>query len=446
MDRYGHHSPQVFAVLTQRYAALKRRTRLVRHPPQLKTAPSANAPSLEWQPAGHKKRKPQPSRYETSPSSTPRNQPRCRTHTSAIPSTTVTSQREDILIDLGEPDEQPLPKTRVSPSNPFASLASEESSSSANSTPIHGRIGVLSPLKSTAPIGAVDQAKQEVPAKNVVSRTSTPTKQPRTANDFDDLDGLDPSFFFTPFSKPLLPSSKNLIVNSQQESGPISPLDEDVPSMKREEDEAWFEAQLGESTLPSTAQPNGTDISRQHFQQPGQLIYPLGTPVVASYRGRDSRSPVSRGSTRGRGIPRGRGGRHAHSGRQGSPSNASQRSTYNISEPDDYALNQNSTCSRGHGSRSFRGQGIYNYKQSKAHPVGENMPLVYNTTRRPSQASSEQSESRSLAAKVASAIESDKQVQSLAIYHDTAATTEWRKKGMLPGKTISLPRLNLAGE
>lgn len=444
MDRYGHHSPQVFAVLTQHYAALKRRTRLVRHQSQLKTAPSTNAPSLEWQPVGHKKRKPQPSRYEPSPRNTPRNQPRCRTHTSVIPSTTATSQREDILIDLGEPDGQPLPKTRVSSSNPFASLASEESSSSANSTPIHGRIGVLSPLKSTAPIGAVDQAKQEAPAKNVVSCTSTPTKQPRTANGFDDLDGLDPSFFFTPSSKPLLPSSKNSIVNGQQESGPISPLDEDVPSMKREEDESWFEAQLDKSTSPSTAQPKGTDISRQHFQQPGQLVYPLGTLVVASYRGRDSRSPGSRGSTRGRGTPRGHGGRHTQSGRQGSPSNVSHRSTYNISGPDDYTLNQNSTRGRGDGNRGFRGQGIY--KQSKAHPVGENIPLVHNTTRRCSQASSEQSETRSLAAKVASAIESDKQVQSLAIYHDTAATTEWRKKGMLPGKTISLPRLNLAGE
>ncbi|KAF4540391.1 DNA polymerase v family and armadillo-type fold domain-containing protein [Lasiodiplodia theobromae] len=332
--------------------------------------------AAEWQPVGHKKRKPPPSRYEPSPSNTPRNQPRCRTHTSVIPST---SQREDILIDLGEPDEQPLPKTRVSSSNPFASLASEESSFSANSTPIHGRIGVLSPLKSAAPIGADDQAKQEVPAKNVVSRTSTPTKQPRTANDFDDLDGLDPSFFFTPPSKPLLPSSKNSIVNGQQESGPISPLDQGVPSMKREEDEAWFEAQLDKSTPPSTAQPKGTDKSRQHFQQSGQLIYPLGTPVVASYRGRESRSPGSRGNTRSRGTPRGRGGRHAHSGRQGSPSNVSQRSTYNFSGSEDSVLNQNSTRGRGDGNRGFRGQGIY--KQSKADPVGKNMPSVWRKFR-----------------------------------------------------------------
>ncbi|KAL1646883.1 hypothetical protein SLS58_003018 [Diplodia intermedia] len=429
--------------------------------------------AAEWLSISPKNDDPQSSAHEPSSSHSSRNQLRFRTHNPTIgnaevfrtmpasspgPALHQSRIKRDVLIDLDPLEEQPKPKAPFACSNPFASLASEGSTSSAESTPIRDRHGTNSPVVLRTPVHTVPLGKQEVSGGNIANETLIQKGHSRASSShFDGLTGLDPSFF-VPSSAGLHPSSSESVMTE----GPpgqtlISLLDEDVPPLKRQEDEAWFKAQSGKGTAPSVSQPPSGDTSRSHFEQLGQLIYPIGTPATPSYR--DRTSPPDRGSPRGgprnRGGPRSRGGQRVRGGRHGSHSHAPQRSTYSYSGSEDTSgtvfkqpRGQASTRGQGYSPRGSRGpRGRGSYAQSHSRPAGQNAPFVRDSMRENSHASSDQSEEISLAARVADAIESGEKSYSLAVYHDNAATTRWRKTKMLSGKTISLPKnLNLVGK
>ncbi|OJD37695.1 dna polymerase v family and armadillo-type fold domain-containing protein [Diplodia corticola] len=411
--------------------------------------------AAEWQSVTRKKKNHHSSRPEPPSSHPSRVQPQHRTHAPTIRNAGVTPTVSagssapalnrprpagDVLIDLASSDEQPTRKTPINWSNPFASLAFGEPASPANSAPIRNR-----------------HDKQHVSGGSTVNGTLIQKiHSRRTSSNLDDLIELDPSFSQTPSSAGLPTSpGESAITDGPPRQSSTRRLDEDVPLFKREEDEAWFKAQSDKDTAPAMSQTVSGNTYRHHFERPGQLIYPVGMPATPSYRGRASSQ--TRGDRRGhsRDEPRSRGGQHTHGERRESRSHVSQRSSQSYSGSEGtpgtaFQQSRGKSSTRGHGysprgSHGLRGRSTHTDFSSVA--MRGNSSSIRKVARESPCAMSDWPEETSLAAKVVGAIESDEKVQSLAVYHDTTATTEWRKKGMRPGRVFALPKhINLAGQ